>query len=192
MTIIYKNNNKSDGTNNVLCISLSEDLNEQIRKWKLIQDKAVFDEQVKTGNFKGHLPINDKQRLKMSKLQEKGIIKPYYGATSADACTYLLQIMPPACIVGVEHELTEKNISFEDAVEIFQVDKLITDNKLNNEFVINDNQYNTLQKWKNWDSKDELTARYIYKFSPGSIGLAITVIDKQTKDEIDISDYSNW
>jgi len=192
MITVYKNNNESTRANAVLRISFSEDLNNKICNWQLIQDKTVFDEQVRTGNFKGRFPIDEKRRVKMEKLKEEGIIKPYYGATSTNALTYSLQIIPPACIVSIEHELTEEIISFKDAVDILQHDKSITDAILNKEFVINDNECNVLQKWENWNAKDEFTSRYIYKFSQGSIGVAITVIDTYTKEQIDISDYINW
>ena len=53
-------------------------------------------------------------------------------------------------------------------------------------------EYRTLQEWRNWNAKDEFSSRYIYKFSPSSIGLAITVTDTNTKEQVDISDYGDW
>lgn len=192
MTTIYKINQESSSSKNILCIMLSEDMKKLIHDWQIKMDQIVFDEQIKTGSFHGCCPVSDTKRSKMKQLQEKGIIKPYYGATSVNACTYSIQIIPPKCIVWVENEVVRNKISFEDTVGIMTLNASEIEAKQGNEFSITNKEYLTLHNWKNWDSKDELTARYIYKFSPGSIGLAITVIDTYSNEKIDISDYSNW
>ena len=192
MTTIYKINDKSSESENVLCFSFSEKINKQIDDWQVALDKMVFDEQMKTGSFHGRFPIGDTQQIRLQKMHEKGIIRPYYGATSVNACTYSLQVILPTCIVGVEHEVANERASFEDTVEILQVDASVIVRNQKKGFIVTEKEYLALQEWKNWNAKDEFTSRYIYKFSPSSIGLAITVIDTQTKEQVDISDYGDW
>jgi hypothetical protein len=192
MTTIYKNNDESSWTKYVLCVEFSKNINKQINDWQATLNKMVFDEQINTGSFHGRFPINDNRRSRMQGLLEKGIIQPYYGATSVNACNYTLQVNPPKCVIGVEHEVVNEKISFEDTVEILQADESVIADNHKKGFVIEENKYRTLQKWKNWNAKDEFTSRYIYKFSPGSIGLAISVTDTQTKEQTDISDYDSW
>lgn len=192
MTTIYKMKKESSPAKNILYIMLSENTKKLIHDWQIKMDEIVFDEQIKTGSFHGCCPVNDTKRSKMKLLQEKGIIKPYYGATSVNACTYAIQIIPPKCIVCVENEVVQDKVSFEDTVEIKLLDASEIEAKKGNEFLITGKEYLTLNNWKYWDPKDELTSRYIYKFSPGSIGVAIAVIDTFSKEKIDISDYSGW
>ena len=192
MTTIYKNNNEASWSKYVLCMEFSKNINKQIYDWQATLNKIVFDEQIKTGSFHGRFPINDNRRSRMKELLVKGIIQPYYGATSTKACIYTLQVTPPTCIVGVEHEVVKEKVSYEDTVTIFQTDASVMIHTCKMRFMIEEKEYRTLQNWENWNEKDEFTSRYIYKFSPGSIGLAITVIDTQTKEQMDISDYDNW
>jgi len=192
MTTIYKIEKESSPSKNILCIMLSEDMKKLIHDWQIKMDQLVFDEQIKTGSFHGCCPVSDTKSSKMKQLQEKGIIKPYYGATSVNACTYAIQIIPPKCIVCVENEVVQDKVSFEDTVEIVTLNSSEIKAKQGNEFSITNKEYLTLNNWNNWDPKDELTSRYIYKFSPGSIGVAIAVIDTSSKEKIDISDYSGW
>ncbi|MDM7986624.1 MAG: hypothetical protein QUS13_04770 [Smithella sp.] len=192
MTTIYKNKNESSWSKYVLCISFSENINKQINDWQTTLNKMVFDEQIKTGSFHGRFPIDDNRRSRMQGLLEKGIIQPYYGATSANASIYTLQVSPPTCIIGVEHKVVEQKVSYEDAVIIHKIDASTMDDDFKKGFVIKEQEYRTLQEWKNWNAQDEFTSRYVYKFSPSSIGLAITIIDTFTNDQIDISDYDNW
>lgn len=191
MTTIYKNKNESSWSKYVLCISFSENINKQINDWQTTLNKMVFDEQIKTGSFHGRFPIDDSRRSRMQGLLEKGIMQPYYGATSANACSYTLQVSPPTCIVGVEHEVLEKKVSYEDSVIILETDASVMDD-FKKGFVIEEQEYRTLQEWQNWNAQDDFTPRYIYKFLPSSMGLVITIIDTSTKDQIDISDYDSW
>lgn len=192
MTTIYKINEKSSESKYFLCFSFSDTINKQIDDWQAALDKMVFDEQMKTGSFHGRFPIGDTRQLRMQEMHKKGIIRPYYGATSVNACTYSLQVTLPTCIVGVEHEVANERVSFEDTVKILQTDASVIDRNQKKGFMVTKQEYRTLRKWKNWNKKEEFTSRYIYKFSPSSIGLAITVIDTQTKEQVDISDYSDW
>lgn len=192
MVTLYKNINESFWSKYVLCIAFSKNINEQIDDWEVNMDKIVFDEQIKTGSFHGQFPVDDNRRVRMQDSRDKGIIRPYYGAINARACAYTLQIMPPKCIIGVEHEVINENTFFEDTVSILQKHASVMIRHKNNGFIVEEKEYRTLQKWENWNEKDEFTSRYIYRFFPTSIGLVIKVTDTHTKDQIDISGYDNW
>ena len=170
----------------------SKNIDEQINDWEVNLDKIVFDEQIKTGSFHGQFPVDDNRRIRMQESLGEGIIRPYYGAINARACAYTLQIMPPKCVIGVEHEVLNEKTFFEDTVSILQTDASVINDDFANGFVIEEQEYRTLQKWGNWNEKDEFTSRYTYMFFPTSIGLVIKVTDTHTKDQIDISDYENW
>jgi hypothetical protein len=180
MATIYKNSNESLWYKYVLSISFSENINIQIKDWQATLNKMVFDEQIKTGSFHGRFPIDDNRRARMQGLLEKGVIQPYYGATSGNACVYTLQVSPPTCIVGAEHQVAEEKVTYEDSVIINEIDASTMDDDFKKGFVIEDQGYRTLQEWKNWNAQDEF------------MGLVITIIDTFTNDQIDISDYDNW
>ena len=192
MITLYKNLDESSWSKYVLCVLFSKNINEQINDWEVNLDKIVFDEQIKTGSFHGQFPVDDNRRIRMQESLAEGIIRPYYGAISARACAYTLQIMPPKCVIGVEHEVINEKTFFEDTVSILQTDASVMNDAFGNGFVIEEQEYRTLQKWGNWNEKDEFTSRYIYMFFPTSIGSVIKVTDTHTKDQIDISDYENW
>ena len=192
MTSIFKNSDESSWSKYVLCVVFSKNINKQINDWELNLDKIVFDEQIKTGSFHGQFPVDDNRRIRMQGSRDKGFIHPYYGAINGRACAYTLQIIPPKCVIGVEHEVINEKIFFEDTVSILQTDASVMIRNKNNRFIVEEKEYRTLQKWENWNEKDEFTSRYIYKFFPTSIGLVIKVTDTHTKDQIDISDYDNW
>lgn len=192
MVTLYKNINESSWSKYVLCVVFSKNINEQINDWEVNLDKIVFDEQIKTGSFHGQFPVDDNRRVRMRDSRDKGIIRPYYGAINACACAYTLQIMQPQCIIGVEHEVTNEKTFFEDTVSILQKDASVMNDDFKKGFVIEEQEYRTLQKWENWNEKDEFTSRYIYRFFPTSIGLVIKVTDTHTKDQIDISAYEKW
>jgi hypothetical protein len=192
MITFYKNINESSWSKYVLCISYPENIHQQIHEWQANLDKIVFDEQIKTGSFHGQFPIDNNRRARMQELLEKGIIRPYYGAINARAFAYTLHIISPKCVIGVEHEVLNEKAFFEDTVSILQKDASVMNDDFRKEFVIEEQEYRTLQKWENWDERDEFTSRYIYMFFPTSIGLVIKVTDTHTKDQIDISDYENW
>ena len=189
---ICKYSDESSWSKYVLCVVFSKNINKQINDWELNLDKIVFDEQIKTGSFHGQFPVDDNRRIRMQGSRDKGFIHPYYGAINGRACAYTLQIIPPKCVIGVEHEVINEKIFFEDTVSILQTDASVMIRNKNNRFIVEEKEYRTLQKWENWNEKDEFTSRYIYKFFPTSIGLVIKVTDTHTKDQIDISDYEIW
>ncbi|MCL4299426.1 MAG: hypothetical protein KJ077_27065 [Anaerolineae bacterium] len=192
MITIYRTNYDFYGSTYVLCFSLSENIEKQIENWQAALDKIVFDEQMRLGSFRGRFPIDDTLRSLMERLQEKGIIQPYYGTTDARACIYTLQVTSPTCIIGVEHVVVGETASFEATVTVLQAEASEVAQNHKRGFMIKEKEYQSLQKWEFWNKDDEFTSRYIYTFSPSTVGLGIRVTDTQTKEQIDISDYSDW
>lgn len=192
MITIYKTNYESDGSTYVLCFSLPENIKKQMDDWEAALDKMVFDEQIMTGSFRGKFSIDDAHRSLLEKRREKGIIRPYYGAINAGACTYTLQVTLPSCTIGIEHTVVEEKASFEDTVTILQAEASEVTRNHKPDFMIKEQEYQSLQKWDLWNADDEFTSRYIYRFSPTSIGLGIKVMETLTKEQIDITDYSDW
>jgi hypothetical protein len=192
MITIYKTNYEFYGSIYVLCISFSENIKKQIDDWEAALDKMVFDEQIMTGSFRGSFSIDEAQRFLMEKLREEGIIQPYYGAINAGACTYTLQIAPPTCAISVKHTIVEEQASFEDTVTILQAEASEVVRNHKQGFMIKEKEYLSLQKWELWNADDEFSSRYIYTFSPTTIGLGIKVMETLTKEQIDITDYSDW
>jgi hypothetical protein len=192
MTTIYKTKYEFHGSTYVLCFSLPENIKKQMDDWETALDKVVFDEQIMTGSFRGKFSIHDAHRSLMEKLREKGIIQPYYGAINAGACTYALQVTPPTCTIGAEHTVVEVKTSFEDTVTILQAEASEVARNHKPDFMIKEQEYQSLQKWDLWNAADEFTSRYIYRFSPTSIGLGLEVMQTLTKEQIDITDYDEW
>ena len=124
----------------------SKNIDEQINDWEVNLDKIVFDEQIKTGSFHGQFPVDDNRRIRMQESLGKGIIRPYYGAINANACAYTLQIIPPKCVIGVEHEGINEKMFFEDTVSILQTDASVMNDDFKKGFVIEEQEYRTLQK----------------------------------------------
>jgi hypothetical protein len=193
MITIYKTNYEFYGSTYVLCFSFSEDVNKRINTWESDLDKMVLDEQITTGSFRGRFPIDDDQRSLLENMRKEGIIQPYYGAINPSACNYALQINPPICTIGIEHTTVEEKISFDENTTIILQAKA-SEVALNHKhgFMIKKKEYQSLQKWDLWNEDDEFTSRYIYTFSPTSVGVGIKVTETLTKDQIDISDYSDW
>ena len=118
MITVYKTNYEFCGATYVLCFSLSENIDKQIKDWEAPLDKMVFDEQMATGRFRDRLPISDWYLTAMKEAQKDGIIQPYYGEISPSACIYTLQITPPTCVLGVEHTVVKETGLFNGAVKI--------------------------------------------------------------------------
>jgi hypothetical protein len=191
MTTIYKTKYEFHGSTYVLCFSLPENIKKQMDDWEMAWDKVVCDEQIRTGSFRGRFSIKASCRAHMEKLREKGIIRPYYGAIGG-ACAYTLQVTPPTCTIGVEHTVVEEKTSFEDTITILQAGASEVARNHKQDFMIKEQEYQSLQKWDLWNAADEFTSRYIYRFSPTSIGLGIKVMETLTKEQIDITDYDEW
>ena len=189
---IYKFNHIFHGAIYSLSFSLSSETEERIDEWSLSLDKIVRDEQLKTGSFKGKFQLDDDLRSLLGKMKEDGIIQPYYGPTSPRACIYTLQVTPNNCKIEVIHTVTEQKISIEEPISIHQYKLFGISNKQQPRFRIKRKEYKTLLKWEFWNPKDEFTSRYIYSFSPSSIGLGTTILDVYSNKTIDITDYIDW
>jgi hypothetical protein len=192
MIIIYRTNYEFCGSTYVLCFSLSESICRQMDEWEAVLDRMVFEEQIMRGSFRGGYSIDDSQRILMEQMREKGIIQPYYGAINASACTHTLQVLPPTCVVSSEHTVVEETKIFEDAVTILEADGSVVAQNHKRGFMIERQEYRSLQQWKFWNAEDEFTGRYIFGFAPTAIGTAIKVTDTRSRQEIDITDWSDW
>jgi len=193
MITVYKTNYEFYGSTYVLCFSLSEDIHKRIDTWESDLDKMVLEEQITTGSFRGRFPIDDDQRSLMENMRREGIIQPYYGAISPSACNYTLQINPPICTISIEHTIVEEKISLdENTMIIFHAKASEVARNHKHGFIIKKQEYQSLQSWDLWNEDDEFTPRYVYTFSPTSVGVGIKVTETRTKEQIDISDYSVW
>jgi hypothetical protein len=179
MITIYKTNFKVNRSAYVLCFSFSEDLYKRMA--------VLVDEQVDKESFHGRFKIQNDQRraLYLEKM-------PYDEAMNSIE-SYILQINPPICNIGIEHTKVEKKISFDDSMTIILKAKAseIALNR-NLKFMIAKDEYLYLKKWDLWNEDDKFTSRYSYTFSPTSIGHVIKVRETLTKKQIDISNYDNW
>jgi len=189
---IYKFNYNFYGPTYSLCFSLSEETTKQIDEWNLSLDKTVLDEQLKTGSFRGKFPIDDDEKLLLGKMKEDGIIQPYYGFMNARACIYTFQILYKSCKIEINHTVMEQKIFIEEPVSIKRLKLLGALSNPKRGFMMKKQEYKTLSKWKFWNPIDEFTPRYIYTFSPTTIGVGIKVFDNITNETIDITDYNDW
>ena len=190
--IIYKFDYNFHGTAYSLCFSLPEEINKQIDEWNLSLDKIVLEEQLQTGSFQGKFPIDDDLKLLLGKMKEQGVIQPYYGMINPRSCIYTLQISQKTCKVEVTHTVMEQKISIEGSVSTIRSNPLgILNNRIRG-FMIKRQEYRTLLNWKFWNPRDEFTSRYIYTFSPTSVGLGTTVLDVNSNEKIDITDFNDW
>jgi len=189
---IYKFNYNFYGTTYSLCFSLSEETTKQIDDWNLSLDKIVLDEQLKTGSFQGKFSIDDDEKLLLGKMKDDGIIQPYYGMINARVCVFTLQVSPTNCKVKITHTVMEQHLSIEVPVSIYHWKLLRTLSKPKRGFMIKKQEYQTLSKWKFWNPRDAFTYRYKYTFSPTTIGVGKTILDVNTNEKIDITDYNDW
>ena len=189
---IYKFNYKFYGTTYSLCFSLSKENTKQIDDWNLSLDKIVLDEQLRTGNFLGKFQIDDDLKSLLEKMKEQGIIQPYYGMINPRSYIYTLQILQKTCKVEVTHTVMEQKISIEEPLSIHRFKLFGNPVNGSHRLMVKKQEYKKLTKWKFWNPKEEFTARYIYKFLPTSVGLGIKVLDVNSNEEIDITDYKDW
>jgi len=192
---------------------------EQIYQWDYAINKAVFEEQLETGSYKGFI-ISPGIKFLMEKAKECGKIMPYYGVGgSSGACIYTFQIQDSQCSLKVENCVTKdvlnllltieeanSDSSFVRHPEIqFSIAPYIFDEELTHPWSGGRNQqlvckiagkeYQNLVTWKNWREEQSLTSQYAYSFgqvSLGPTGLTVKVFDNQTEETIDITDYDDW
>jgi hypothetical protein len=154
-------------------------------------DKIVLDEQLKTGSFRGQFPIDDDEKLLLGKMKENCIIQPYYGSMNARACIYSFQVLYKICKIEIIHTVMGQKIFIEEPVLIKRFKLLGALSNPKRGFMIKKQEYKTLSKWKFWSPRDKFTPRYIYTFSPTTIGVGIKILDINTNETIDITDYND-
>ncbi|MBD2092362.1 hypothetical protein H6F67_21160 [Microcoleus sp. FACHB-1515] len=190
MITVYKTSYELHGKTYVRCFSFSAEVSDQIDRWQAVWDKIVFDEQVKTGSFRGRFQLDDFMLQLLRAKKEQGIIRPYYGASGGNPCLYKLQIKPSTCLIRVTHSV-EENTEVEAAVTILQAAASVVAQNHQRGLMIGEQEYCKLQQWRFWRPRDEFTGRYVYQFAPASIGLEIQVTDTRSQETIDITDW-NW
>jgi hypothetical protein len=180
----------------LLHFSISKTIMQQIRDWEYKLDKVVFDEQIATGSYRDGLKVPDIMLVKMKLMRSKGQVAPYYGAIGAGACYYRIQIIFPRCRIAVQHSALNEKLTLINQVKIIQydtdTDKNDNLNTAANWFRIEASEYQTLIQWNYWHQEKEFTGRYVYCFSPTSLGVGKKVIDTISGDEINVVDYSKW
>ena len=205
---------------NELGFRVSQEMLSQIYEWEHSVDELVFKEQLATGSFRGKFPISPELRIIMERAEQAGKLMPYYGAGgSSGACRYKFQIDNSECKLQVEHSVAQETLDLVGTVkkqntllgwirkpEIqFSFLPYVTNEKLSHPWTgkrnlqlvckIAEQEYQNLKSWSNWVDEQALTARYIYQFgqvSLGSTGFSVTVLDKNTKTMIDVTDYDDW
>jgi hypothetical protein len=177
-------------TVNGIVFTVSGTICQRISDWESALDKQVFNEQLKTGLFRGR-PLDDDTLVMMRMVKEQGHIAPYYGVGgSRGSCAYTLKLMDTGNYgVRVENTFVGKSMEFhEDADE----PNAPTPRML---FKIDGQEYRNLCQWDCWIDKKALTSRYVYCFgrvSLGRLGYTVKVGDTVTQNEVDVTEYADW
>lgn len=205
---------------NKIRFRVSGDLVKKLHDWEYSIDEMVFKEQLVTGSFKGRLLVPEYILEIMQHAEKQGIILPYYGFISSRGCVYKFRLKGSKCnlisenfltgdVLDLEVDIKQENKFFgiirELAIQFSFLSHVIAEKlghpwagKRNSTLVcqIAEQEYQTLKKWKTWMNDQALTPRYIYKFTPVSLGVpggfAAKVEDTETGEIIDPNDYKNW
>lgn len=116
---------------------------------------------------------------------------PYYGAGgSRGSCVYRLQRQATGYTVQVENTTVHQKSDFYDELSLEPLtDPVPTPAFM---FKIDGKELRNLRAWEQWDETQASSARYIYEFgevSLGRLGYTVKVIDMQTNEQIDTTDY---
>jgi hypothetical protein len=194
---------------------LSGELLQRILTWEAAIDREVFEEQLRTGQFRGR-DLDSDHLAMMHRAKNEGRIIPYYGADSRSALVYHFSPAHDKCRVQATHTETKQQLELvatfdsEKAVlsqgrsphlkfsflPYFLADKLPAPWKpsRNQEMVyrITGKLWQTLRAWNNWNEPDAFSGRYHYQFAGTTLGLVAKVEDMLHSATIDVSDYDDW
>lgn len=164
---------------------------QRIFEWQLVLDEMVFNEQLATGSFRGRYRVAGDLLRAMQLAKLKGRIMPYYGTGgSRGSCVYRLQRHEASYLVQVENTTVHKKSDFYDELSLEALtDPLPTPAFM---FKIDGKELRNLRAWGQWDEAQASSARYIYEFgevSLGRLGYTVKVVDMQTGEQIDATDY---
>ena len=164
---------------------------QRIVEWQLALDEMVFNEQLTTGSFHGRYRVAGELLRAMQLAKSKGRVMPYYGAGgSRGSCVYRLQRQETGYNVHVENTTVHQKSDFYD--ELSQ--ERMTDPLPTPAFVfkIDGKELRNLRAWGHWDETQAASAKYVYEFgevSLGRLGYTIKVMDMQTNEQIDATEY---
>jgi len=164
---------------------------QQIFEWQSALDELVFNEQLATGSFHGRYRVTGDLLRAMQLAKSKGRIMPYYGTSgSRGSCVYRLQRQEAGYLVQVENTTVHKKSDFYDELSLAALtDPLPTPAFM---FKIDGKELRNLRAWEQWDEAQVSSARYLYEFgevSLGRLGYTVKVIDMQTNEHLDATDY---
>lgn len=198
---------------------VSDDIYQKIREWTHSIDKELFKEQLSTGRFRNHA-LDPGILSYMKQAEARGEIMPYYGVGGGSGvCTYIFKITASLINLTVKHGESGKSINFSAPLKIsrllsgqmrgrrlkYDPTPYMIDEKLPEAWSgeppkalickIYGSEYKNLAKWPKWIDSQALSGRYEYSFSEVSIGptgFVARVRDIESKDLIDITEYSDW
>lgn len=182
---------------------------QRISAWESSIDEMVFSEQLAIGSFRGKHPIDGELRMLMQQMQAQGRIAPYYGAGgSGGSCVYQLQRAGTGFSIRVEnttaaeaaefsYEATDQREGMIPHITTWFATKLGVGEvaKPRQVFKINGQELQNLRAWAHWHEQQASTARYAYQFgrvSMGRLGYAVKVLEVQSQQHIDVTDYASW
>jgi hypothetical protein len=173
-----------------LRFTISGPVCQRISVWECMLDEMVFNEQLTTGSFRGRYPVDDEMKSMMQAIRAKGHIAPYYGAGgSRGSCVYALQMTDRGYVVRVENITVKESAEFTDETDgDLSPHPILT-------FKIDGKELQNIRQWEHWVEQQAPTSRYIYKFGQvalGRLGYTVEVVDIQTGNMINATDYSDW
>jgi len=195
---------------NEICFTIWGTICQAISNWEYSVDEMVFNEQLATGSFHGRFPIDDEDRAVMQQIKAKGQIMPYYGVGgSHGACVYTIHRLDNGYMIHVENTAAKESTEFNDHTNDGQRESLLrrlrtwlAANLRIGEVAkprfllrINGKELQKLRAWAHWNESQALTSRYVYRFgrvSLGRLGFTVKVMDEQSNEQIDVTDYDDW
>src|SRR5262249_31393202 len=88
-----------------ITFALSADVHQKLEAWRAAQDAMVFQEQVRTGGFRGKQKLSADVWFLIKEMHKAGEIAPYYGA-SGGGYTYQFQCTSEVTIIRLTNGLT--------------------------------------------------------------------------------------
>jgi hypothetical protein len=198
---------------------LSGELLQHISTWETAIDREVFEEQLRTGQFRGRDLDSDLLTI-MRHAKNEGRIMPYYGAGgSRGVLVYHFSPAQDQCRVQATHEATNGQLewvaTFDSKAAVLSQGRpthlkfsilpyLLPANKLPDAwkpgrdpeivYHITGQSWEILRTWEHWNEQEAFAGRYRYEFGTVSLGpgFAAQVEDVLQSATIDVSDYDSW
>lgn len=175
---------------------VSGEVCQRILDWEYAFDEMVFNEQLTTGSFRGHYPVDEEMQTMMLMAKAKGRIIPYYGAGGGrGAHVYILQWAEDRCTIRIENEVMRESVYFIADAGVKANSVTTISEKPQIVFKINGKELENLRQWEYWHEDQANTSRYIYRFgrvAMGRLGYTIKINDNDTGNTIDVTSYEDW